>query len=666
MEKEVKFAEKKDTYIYFYSTSQTYTYDYIKIYDQNNKVLFSLSGSGMAGKVFKVENADYIRIALIYNSSYYSETRMGFKAIVSQDTIAVNMLESNELKFNYYRKYIHPWTNNPFKISCSPYKITSFDNLPSNYSDYIWVKYNYYFNYNCSYYPYIGINNNYSITTQIKSNFPKDCVICSESGEVLTSNENDEYILCQGKYADGNRSYCYSKSFNMFVGYPRSTYNETNNNLKVDNTVEYWGIYANKDEFELITSTKTSINLAEFEFSYSGDLYSISKSSGKEMRYQDIIKNNVYNKAEWTHRINAYYTGSPMTIKFGDDILYTINDKEEIVKVEDNEYNFTKITFDFTNGNSVDIKDEKYDCELWLRYEGEKEYTLYEQFKNKYKSYDLSTIDKKVVGYYFIVYDMKESLVNWGRAEGKYYKRDIPQNGKLYNFSYIEIYFRDDNGNLVKQNEVDENTYSNEETKKLIAQYDKDTYNHYMQRAVGIATWKYYDAYLQTELASGYKKAGSIVQDAENENFKGSFNIGAYFSSNWYSKAYQDLYDKNDALEGFVIYDLLPKGMDLTSTKDEIINSCYASREMSGSTRSNSFIDTSFQTLTSKEVSDMLKQHTEVEITENWNNTGRTRLKIEAKFPDSPFWICYIGETEEWGNHLYITSIITVSHMILF
>ena len=650
MEKEVKFAEKKDTYIYFYSTSQTYTYDYIKIYDQNNKVLFSLSGSGMAGKVFKVENADYIRIALIYNSSYYSETRMGFKAIVSQDTIAVNMLESNELKFNYYRKYIHPWTNNPFKISCSPYKITSFDNLPSNYSDYIWVKYNYYFNYNCSYYPYIGINNNYSITTQIKSNFPKDCVICSESGEVLTSNENDEYILCQGKYADGNRSYCYSKSFNMFVGYPRSTYNETNNNLKVDNTVEYWGIYANKDEFELITSTKTSINLAEFEFSYSGDLYSISKSSGKEMRYQDIIKNNVYNKAEWTHRINAYYTGSPMTIKFGDDILYTINDKEEIVKVEDNEYNFTKITFDFTNGNSVDIKDEKYDCELWLRYEGEKEYTLYEQFKNKYKSYDLSTIDKKVVGYYFIVYDMKESLVNWGRAEGKYYKRDIPQNGKLYNFSYIEIYFRDDNGNLVKQNEVDENTYSNEETKKLIAQYDKDTYNHYMQRAVGIATWKYYDAYLQTKLASGYKKAGSIVQDAENENFKGSFNIGAYFSSNWYSKAYQDLYDKNDALEGFVIYDLLPKGMDLTSTKDEIINSCYASREMSGSTRSNSFIDTSFQTLTSKEVSDMLKQHTEVEITENWNNTGRTRLKIEAKFPDSPFWICYIGETEEWGE----------------
>ena len=58
------------------------------------------------------------------------------------------------------------------------------------------------------------------------------------------------------------------------------------------------------------------------------------------------------------------------------------------------------------------------------------------------------------------------------------------------------------------------------------------------------------------------------VYKRQNEQFLGSFNIGGIISmDNNFNSNYIEQYDENSLVKGFVIYDLLPEGMRLISTK---------------------------------------------------------------------------------------------------
>ena len=53
-----------------------------------------------------------------------------------------DIVETNTLNFSYTRTYIHPWTRTTIFTKTAS-KITSFDGLPSDHNDYIWVVYNF-------------------------------------------------------------------------------------------------------------------------------------------------------------------------------------------------------------------------------------------------------------------------------------------------------------------------------------------------------------------------------------------------------------------------------------------------------------------------------------------------------------------------------------------
>ena len=330
-----------------------------------------------------------------------------------------------------------------------------------------------------------------------------------------------------------------------------------------------------------------------------------------------------------------------MTIKFGDDLLCASNKQGGYSKVNDDEYYFTEIYFPYIqNGNNVTIESGKYQCELWIRQAGSSEYILYSSFTNN--SYGRTWWPKKadqIVGYYFLIKDMEESLKCTSRLQVKFTSPNIPETGTLHNFTYIQVYFKDTNGNLVLQNEPALDSYDSFIAKEEIATFDQETYGTYMQRATASTNWIYYDVKLVSDIKLS-KTSGTISQDAENEQFTGRYKLTTTIESDiWHVEYfnYTTPARNEDKINGFILYDLLPLGMKLTSTPEEIIQSTAFDtgyQYWNLGTYARKADGTPFETVQS--FISFIRENTSVEILENYNNTGRTLLKIVVDVSHSP------------------------------
>lgn len=631
----------KEIVIIFDSNSNTYRgVDFIYIYDKDGTELYKLSGTQMAGKTYTVQG-NYVKFAM--SSHTYASGYNGFSAQVSYRKIF--QLNSNNLPFNYTRTYTHPWEKREFEIDKTASKITSLDGLPAG--NYYWVKYDFTIKQKPQYsqwqdqYPYIGVD--FYFTDM----FPLDCIIVDKNSNVL-SLENGIY-----KADDLLRvTNTYITDY-IYVGYPKSIYNEENNNLNITNHTDLYVKYNSEEEYFFAAYDDVSLNLSEYIFEYSGELYGIQKSdhrvSGNDyFRYQDIIGDLTYNSQWYELSPTAIYTGSPMTVKIGDDLLYATNKEGEYSKVNDEGYYFKNIYFPYLkNGNNQIITTGKYNCELWVRYANNSDYTLYEEFTNKYKQWSFSK-ENHIVGYYFLIKDMQESLTDSNFTLSlKFIDPNIPQDGFLHNFAYLQVFFKDVNGNLILQNEPTLDSYANLITQNEIATFDQSTYGTYMQRSTAYDYWSYYDLKLISTITTR-KTAGTITQDIENEQFTGSYKIFNTIKSNMWHTEYFD-YTKTaqdeDKIYGFIFYDLLPAGMEVTSTEEQIIKS--ANFETSSiywnkgayATKANG---TPFSSVS--EFMTFIKNNTYVEIINNYNNTGRMLLRIITDFSDDPI-CCFSNDS---------------------
>lgn len=574
-----------------------------------------------------------------YNDEHTYSFSNTLKAVLN------NTVESNEANFNYTRTYIHPWQYRKYTIDKTASKISSLDGLPEG--DYYWVKYVFKLNGYCdSDYPYIGTNNHNIIDT-----FPSECIVLDESLSKLTA-ENNTYTIPAGRW-----SYS-SKSLSIYVGYPKSIYNDENGNLNITNHADLYSQYKDSEEYIFSDDDDVSLNLSNFNFTYSGDLYGISKSfinstnyaysSSYPMYYESLIGKdiNVGNGGKPLSRLSpkAIYTGNAMDIKFGDDLLYITGSDGNYRKLNDDEYYFSTIQFPTTlrNGNGITISNGKYDCELWVRYAGNKNFTLYEEFKNGYGAWTFEKNDN-VVGYYFIIKEMTESL-------NCYYEytsvgcstivinnaTDIAESGRIYNFAFIQVYI-----DGVLQNEPDLNSYANFITKDEIAAYDQNTYRLYMQRATDYVIYKKYEITKPIYEMYAHKSMSSFTQDSTNEVFNGKATIRFYFQGHSENPTLHEIENysqnlgKDYQIEGFEIYDLLPEGMRLTSTAEEIIDSFNISIYSPYGFVCNS----KGKKLSLSTYKKLLKDNAQIEIIENWNNTNRTYLHVTINLEDEPLFI---------------------------
>ncbi len=598
-------------------------------------------------------------------------------------------ITSNKIHFTYHRTYIHLWQKATYTLTKTPSKILSYDGLGENPSDYIWVKYTFEIHENVPYdssritYPYLTVQD-----YTIKDAFPEGCRVFDNNLNELTA-ENGFFQLNKSWHQYMRYSNYDESKISAYVGYPKSIYNEENGNLSITNHAEIWGAYDNSTEKSLLADDSVSINLDDYEFSYNGELYSITKkiigSSSNKKLNEPNSKYNYYSSPGKLYYqalngsddqvgsgglfnnllyLNTVLVGNSMDIKFGDDLLFISNQSGDYKKLDDSEYYFTTITFPYYlyNGNNVLIKDSKYDCELWVRKGNDTSYVKYADFKNvnaSYKTWNFTEEDD-VNAYYFIIKNVKEgikssyhystysSLNKTSSTIRINSVEDIPDSGRIYNLSYIQIYV-----DGVLQNESSIDSYDNSSIGLAAAEYDMQTYNHYLQRDLDYIEYEPYQIPSVKNLLTIEKEMSKFTQDAENKEFTGTATLKL---GTWYGTIqnttednllkYYSTIDQSSLVKGYEVYDLLPLGMDLMSNESQIIQTLHNSLSFRKGYR---IMDLSGKVYTDSEWANYLQNHSTVTIIKNFRNTNRTYISVVFDSSDNPL-IVFRDSSQTYSN----------------
>lgn len=545
-------------------------------------------------------------------------------------------LNSNQVHFKYYSKYTHVWNKVTYAPHVEPKSLVYVDKIDVPIQDYYWVDFN----------SKVFKDKPYSGQTlqpnklALKCCFPEGCVVYDFARNKLQSIDNYYSTTYDNFYRENFRTL-------FVVGFPKSVYNEEYNNTLISLDFELHGLYPISKEYEFLNQEQVSLDLREYTFSYSGGLYSHSLKleglNSNVLRYQDIVSDSVNSRCNVAYtriRPCLYYSGVPFTAKIGVDLVYATNNSGSYSKVSENDYYISKIRLrdNYVTPNPV-IDYSEYESELWVRYENESEYTFYTKItKDKVSSedrpsWDLTKESKRVVGYYVLVKDSLETITYAPGCDIVFKKKDIPKFGKLQAFGYTQIYFKDSKGNLILQNEPTEESYVGSLTKE-IAEYDLSTYGCYMQRAVDDIDWEYHDANLGFDLSTGIS-TGNVSVNNKKEVYNSSYSPNIEFK--WLSKyndIYNDTYSSDDMVYGFSMYSLLPKGVNLSSSLNQIKNSIKIT-----SIDSYEIYSKDFEVINVEELLQIIKNNTIINSIDNWNNTGRTYISIKTDLSKKPFYI---------------------------
>ena len=558
----------------------------------------------------------------------YKEFNMRFVNTIDNNSI---ISDTKTVTLNYPKS--------KYTIKKTADKINSLDGFPSD--DYIWV------HYKVSSSKTTDTNNLRSVLYAsgdgknfllIKETLPSEnCIILDNQMNEIESNSNDYYV----KPLDGRKP----PVWDFYIGYPLSEFDgET-----IINTAEFYGQYSDAEsvtsyyanlpnsythEIEYIAQDSIEVNLNEFKFSYPPGNYGLTKYVGgitsqyydyKIYRDHSLDFNSIKDKSDnynYFLRPATIYTGTPLTIRFGDDREYiTSADGTRKNWLNDDDYYFSYINIPILkNGNGTPIK--TYVAKLYVRYAGTNNYVLYSKGNNTNAGV-FDTSDRKyfnfsetnIVGWYVEIYDMKESIdIDNGITVTVNYSKDdigdIGTEGYLYNFAYLDAY--DDQGNLL--NGANESSYTGTGYNDGLAQWDYETYGHYPRRDYA------YVKYQQS------KEGHYISKSIENQKY----NLDRWTAD---VKLYQSKisgygysgYDKDGTLTKIDMYDLLPAGMYLDDPEIKIEVESYLINNFLVNGESFSSVD---------EFQDFMDSHTSYEVKYNWKDTGRTWIHIYSDFTD--------------------------------
>ena len=499
-------------------------------------------------------------------------------------------------------------------------KIAAYDGLPAGAANYTWVKYVFHLKEND------GVIHGQDFL--LRDTLPAGVIVVDRNFNVLTGNNNVyETVSFAKKYLNDTEWWNY-----LYVGYPSSFNGKTTSNtaevlaqyplVDIDTTFSL-----GRPAYESISRDDVSLSLDNFKFAYSGDLYGLEVknyfSSDFHVSYNTLISNKVESKVSYEIYPYAKYVGNPITVRIYGDISGVTDTTGGYKQFQDGTYYFTRIRIPaFYNTNETLIAKDKYTIDVYVRKSNSTQYTKFTTLKTSNTSQSVSfTKADDIVSWYIQVNDMQEGIqckiYNGIYADYRIKTQTgVKETGSIYNFGAIEAFFKDANGNLVKQNNVSLNSYDGITGKNIIAPYDQSLYGQYMQRDVEGMTYYMDSAFICTRHRITSKVNNPVKKQYEilyNQDFtlRLCHTVGKFNGINYYT--------------------LLPAGMELNATPEEIINTI---KPYSSANLNNILIENNFAT--SNDFQNYLREHAKIIIKENWRGSGRTWLKLELDFSDKP------------------------------
>lgn len=527
-------------------------------------------------------------------------------------------LTTNTFDFNFTS------TKKPYSLNIEAEKLKSSSGLREDANDYVWAKYSIDYNILSS----SGVREAFGKT--LKISIPEGAIMYDSSYAQISKSSDGTYDL--GAYIEKlniktlleNNVVSNAKTF--VVAFPKDIYSTT-----LDITAYLYGTYRDENSSVLLTEKSDTRVASQFELDYDGELYWIGKTiMSPNISYEGISTTGA--NAKWKLYYGAKYSNEVGSINMicGDDILYAQNQNGEWYQLSDEEYQFVDFDATYINNQSyyglrnmstgADVSD-KYEVEIYVRYKGSSSYNLWKQ--GKLNASDMGsklTFPANVVGVQFkILNSNNEDIELYGDLEIKFTSTTMASDSDIYNFNYLEIEKID--GTPVDL-EITEDNYITAPTKTYIMTYDQNKYGHLMFRGTDYTTAGDAKVFL-----SAWKDldSTSITVDSNKEtiNFNYKMEIGL---------AVRYIYSTTNEFIGYTLYDLLPEGIELNATESQI-KSAFASAQNVDVFNNKSNTYSQFSDGTHR---NWWLNHTNVEIIENYQDTGRTLLKIQLDCKDDP------------------------------
>lgn len=578
----------------------------------------------------------------------HSLEQTGIKAVMN------NAVNSNEVEFHFSRTYDHVWTHVTYNLAKTASKIKSYDNMGEGVDQYTWVRYRFggravetdqmSFD-TADYENYIGLSS-YSIMDQ----FPANVKLLTMRGETITPDANGFIDVKQVGVENTTDGQCKNEKYTcleILAGYPKSIYNEDAGNMEITNSATMTGTYLDGTTMSVPAESELQLNLADFSFepdegegpgiskSFKGNI-NAGENASKKYYYQEIIGDG--STGHWDNFATSKFNGTAYDVQIGDDLVYYEPDNGLIARLTDNQYYFTKVEIPvFANSNEAPVEATKYQPKLYVRYRGSNEYVLHSQYEALGQEVVFEG-DQKVVGWYVEINGLTEGMEAGNfAAELTVQSDEFAENGKIYNFNYLKVL---QNGEL--QNPFEWDDYGNQFTRDTLGNYDLEHYGAYLQRSYAEAEWEYHELGEYNRFFQVYKAVDKLSPDydPDTETFNGKY----YFYTSIHESAQQAYKDhkynaqvipEENWITRITYYDLLPMGVEITDTEEEVEASvgryrCYNSELLYGKDGQPLFNNIT-------ECERFVRGKATVHITRNWHETGRTHISASIDFSEKPF-----------------------------
>ncbi len=498
------------------------------------------------------------------------------------------------------------------------FKLVSGVGLPAG--DYIWVRY---VLSSKSYTNTPGVRHVDPQTAWFEDELPDGCLVLN-----LQKNPVQPYSGNIYRFAPDSFSISYSTEemvTTCYVGYPRQPYGT----MTLTNVVTLWGgffmgnaRYGEVSECRSISSGSAQIAVADFAFTYTGDLYGLTKKP-MDYRMNTNLMRTGWDQGCFRLGVTAVYDGTPVTLRVGDDLAGILYNDGAFRLLEEGSYHYRMVRIPvLENFDGQKLAESSYTCSLYIRRCGSPDYVLFQTLNsNSEKTFSFSEEDE-VAGWYVEFQDLHDSLRITG-YEGSRRNRivtavsvhdeNVTDEAEIFNFAYLRVFM---NGAEIPLAGFE--NYSTQMTQEYIASRDMELYGTYLCR-----DWASVRALpLKNGVCIKKTMVSRFAKDDASSCFRGTAELAMQLVKG-------EMESFNNTFYGYEAYDLLPAGVEIVDA-DSFTVSTGRGRVWSG------IRTMSGRTFSQNDYLAYVLAHSSFSVIPNWRQTGRTMVRYLLDYTDDP------------------------------